>query len=148
MDNIDLEILNCLRKNARMSASAIGKKINLSVSAVSERIRKLEKQQIINSYTITLNHNKMGKSLIALIEVSLEHPKYHDLFAETVLKNPDVQSCYYLTGEFDFFLRILTDSVANLENIHRNIKSMRGVKSTKTHFVLKEVKNDLTNTSN
>ena len=74
LDNVDFAILNCLKENARMTSSEIGKKINLSVSAVIERIKKLEKNQIIQGYTVSLNQAKMGNSLTAIMEVSLEHP--------------------------------------------------------------------------
>ncbi|MDP4133842.1 MAG: Lrp/AsnC family transcriptional regulator [Bacillota bacterium] len=143
MDKIDYAILSCLKKNARMKASDISKEINLSVSAIIERIRKMESNDIIESYTLTLNQKKLGNDLIALMEVSLEHPKYYDDFAQMVLKTESIQSCYYLTGEYDFMLKILTDSSDSLERIHRVIKSLQGVSATKTHFVLKSVKNDM-----
>lgn len=142
LDNVDFAILNCLKENARMTSSEIGKKINLSVSAVIERIKKLEKNQIIQGYTVSLNQAKMGNSLTAVMEVSLEHPKYYDAFADMIQNNPNVQSCYYRTGEFDFILTIYTDSADSLEKIHRTIMNMAGIQATKTHFVLKVVKND------
>lgn len=142
LDSVDYAILNCLKENARMTSSEIGKKINLSVSAVIERIKKLEKNKIIQGYTVSLNQAKMGNSLIAIMEVSLEHPKYYDAFAEMIQNNPNVQSCYYRTGEFDFIINIYTDSADSLEKIHRNIMNMAGIQATKTHFVLKVVKND------
>lgn len=142
LDGVDYAILNCLKENARMTSSEIGKKINLSVSAVIERIKKLEKNDIIQGYTISLNQSKMGNSLVAIMEVSLEHPKYYDAFAEMIQNNPNVQSCYYRTGEFDFILNIYTDSADSLEKIHRSIMNMAGIQATKTHFVLKVVKND------
>lgn len=142
MDKIDLEILACLKENARMKASDISKKINLSVSAVIERIKKLEANGTIEKYTITLNQKQLGNDLIALMEVSLEHPKYYDVFAEMVRDTESIQSCYYLTGEYDFMLKIFTDSSDSLEKLHRKIKSVSGVQSTRTHFVLKSVKSN------
>ncbi len=142
MDKIDLEILSCLKENARMKASDISKKINLSVSAVIERIKKLEANNTIEKYTITLNQKQLGNDLIALMEVSLEHPKYYDVFAEMVQSTESIQSCYYLTGEYDFMLKIFTDSSDSLEKLHRKIKSVSGVQSTRTHFVLKSVKSN------
>lgn len=142
MDKIDREILSCLKENARMKASDISKKINLSVSAVIERIKKLEANNTIEKYTITLNQKQLGNDLIALMEVSLEHPKYYDVFAEMVQTTESIQSCYYLTGEYDFMLKIFTDSSDSLEKLHRKIKSVSGVQSTRTHFVLKSVKSN------
>ncbi len=143
IDSVDYAILECLRKNARMTASEIGKTISLSVSAVIERIKKLEKNEVIQGYTVALNQAKMGNGLVALMEVSLEHPKYYDDFAAMIKENSSIQFCYYRTGEFDFMLNIYTDSADSLEKIHRSIMNMTGIQATKTHFVLKVVKNDM-----
>lgn len=143
LDAVDYAILNCLKENARMTSSEIGKKINLSVSAVIERIKKLEKNEVIQGYTVSLNQAKMGNGLVALMEVSLEHPKYYDDFAAMIKENNSIQFCYYRTGEFDFMLNIYTDSADSLEKIHRSIMNMTGIQATKTHFVLKVVKNDM-----
>ena len=142
MDDIDLAILSCLNENARMKASDISKRVNLSVSAVIERIKKMENNKTIEKYTVTLNQKKLGNELIALMEVKLEHPKYYDDFVQMVKNNVNIQSCFYLTGEFDFMLKIYTDSSDSLEKIHRKIKSLQGVQSTMTHFVLKTIKTD------
>ncbi len=142
MDKTDLEILACLKENARMKASDISKKINLSVSAVIERIKKLEANGTIERYTITLNQKMLGNELTALMEVSLEHPKYYDDFANMVRETESIQSCYYLTGEYDFILKIYTDSSESLDKLYRKIKSVPGVQLTRTHFVLKSVKSD------
>ncbi len=142
MDKIDLDILRLLKQNSRVRASAISERVNLSTSAVIERIRRLEEQGIVRGFTVTLDQKQLGLDLTALMEVSLEHPKYFDAFCDMIRENPFVVDCYYLTGEFDFMLKIYTDSSDSLERIHSNIKSMKGVQATKTHFVLKTIKND------
>ena len=142
MDFIDYKILNCLKENSRQKASAISEQINLSVSAVIERIRKMEAAGYIAGYTVELNQKKLGYDMTALMEVSLEHPKYFEAFAEMVKNNKNILSCDYLTGDYDFMLRIFTDTSDSLECIHRGIKSMEGVSSTRTHFVLKTLKNE------
>ncbi|MBE6050255.1 MAG: winged helix-turn-helix transcriptional regulator [Clostridium sp.] len=80
MDKIDTKILNCLKKNSRIKASAISKEIHLSVSAVIERIHKMENNGVIKNYTIIVDECKLGKGIGALMEVSLDHPKYYDSF--------------------------------------------------------------------
>lgn len=137
IDRINLDILRCLRINARCKASDISQKVNLSVSAVIERIRRMEASGIIRQYTVLIDPTQVGNDLTALMEVSLEHPKYYDDLVDMIRQHPNVAECHYLTGEFDFLLKIVTDSSSSLEQIHRNIKSMPGVSSTKTHFVLK-----------
>ena len=58
--------------------------------------------------------------------------------------HPDVVACDYLTGDYDFMLKIQTRSSETLEQLHRVIKSVPGVSGTKTYFVLKEIKSGLT----
>ena len=142
MDYIDYKILKELKANAREKASVISEKIGLSVSTVIDRIRKMEDSGIISGYTVEINQKKTGNDMTALMEVSLEHPKYYDEFTEMIRNNSNIVDCYYLTGEFDFILKVITDSSDSLEMIHRNIKSMDGVSATNTHFVLKSVKNE------
>ena len=140
MDNLDYKILECLKSNARIKASQISKEIHLSVSAVLERIKKMENNNIIKNYTITVDNNKLGNGTSALMEVSLDHPKFYESFTNIIEQNDKVVLCYYLTGEFDFMLKILRSSSEELEKIHRDIKSLEGVSRTKTYFILKDIK--------
>ena len=141
MDKMDYKILKCLKSNARSKASAISKEIHLSVSAVIERIHKMENNNVIKNYTIIVDQKKLGNDMTALMEVSLEHPKFYESFTKAIKCNDNIVSCYYLTGDFDFMIKIICASSNQLEKIHRQIKSLEGVSSTKTHFVLKSIKN-------
>ena len=141
MDKIDYTILKLLQENARESASSISKKIHLSVSAVIERIRKLEESGVIKQYTIIVDEQKTGYALTALMEVSLSNPRYYDNFSNTIQEMDQVVSCYYQTGEFDLVLKIACASSDELDQTHRAIMSLDGVKDTRTHVVLKNVKN-------
>jgi len=142
MDQIDMKILRSLKENARLTASAISEEINLSVSAVIERIKKLESNGIIKGYTIDIDQTKLGNNMVALMEVCLKHPDYYDEFVQLVRKDCNIASCYYQTGEFDFVLHIVTDSTDGLERVYRKIKGFEGVSRTETHFVLKTVKEE------
>lgn len=140
MDALDAKILDHLTRNARCKASALSHEVNLSVSAVIERIHKLEENGIIQGYTTVLDQKRLGNDISAWIEVCLEHPKHYDDFVTHVLAEPSVLTCHYLTGDYDFILHIVAQSSESLEVIHREIKGTPGVSSTKTHFVLKTVK--------
>ena len=140
LDDIDYKIMRCLKRNAREKASAISEEISLSVSAVIERIRKLEAAGVITGSTAIFE--QLGNDMTALMEVSLEHPRFYDSFCELISKIDSIVTCYYMTGDYDFMLRIVTDSSDSLELIHRRIKSMEGVSATETQFVLKGVKNE------
>lgn len=141
MDKLDFQIISELRNNARQTASDISKNIHLSVSTVIERIRKMEKNGLIKSYTVITNDHKLGNDITVLMEVSMEHPRFNDDFISRINDHPNIIACYYLTGEFDFMLKICCRSSEHLEQIHNQIKDCPGVRLTRTHYVLRTVKN-------
>lgn len=67
MDQIDINILEVMKVNGRATASEISKKVNLSIPAVSERIRKLEENHIIDQYSIKINRDKVGYKLLTIV---------------------------------------------------------------------------------
>lgn len=142
MDKLDLKVLSLLQENARATASYISESVSLSVSSVIERIRKLESTGVIEQYTVKVNQEKIGTGLEALMEISLEHPMYYQAFTDFIKENRNVVACHYLTGEFDFLIRIYANDSDDLEQIHRSIKGFKGVSATNTHVVLKTVKNE------
>ncbi|MCX7922658.1 MAG: Lrp/AsnC family transcriptional regulator [Clostridia bacterium] len=142
MDVIDVKILKLLQKNARITASEISGEINLSVPAVSDRIRKLESSGIIQQYTAIINSRKLEKDLTAIMFVSLERPKYTERFLEFVNGEMEILECHYLAGDYDYALKIVTENTFTLESLLNRIKSVQGVQKTKTIVVLSTVKNN------
>ena len=136
MDILDYRILECLKINSREKASAIGAKINLSTSAVIERIKKLESMGVISQYTAIINQSALGRELCAFISVSLEHPKYNEEFINQINRNNSIVECHYIAGDFDFILKVITKAGKNLEEILNFVKSIAGVSLTRTSVVL------------
>lgn len=136
MDSLDYKILLCLKENSRENATNIGAKINLSTSAVIERIKKLESSGLIEGYTTLINQSALGRELMAFIYVSLEHPKYNEGFISLINQNSAITECHYIAGDFDFILKVVTKSGKNLEEILNYIKSVKGVSLTRTSVVL------------
>ncbi|MBO5743499.1 MAG: Lrp/AsnC family transcriptional regulator [Clostridia bacterium] len=136
MDLIDYKILECLKENSRENATSIGARINLSTSAVIERIKKLENAGVIEGYTILLNQNALGRELMAFIYVSLEHSKHNANFIRLIKENPSVAECHYIAGDFDFILKVITEKGKTLEEVLNYIKAINGVSLTRTSVVL------------
>ena len=143
MDIIDYKILECLKENSRQNASDIGPKINLSTSAVIERIKKLEKSGVIQQHTILIDQDLLGRNLIAFINVRLDHPKYYEGFVEKINAAELISECYYITGDFDFLLKVMARSRQDLEQILTDIKSINGVSLTRSSVVLSTNKYDI-----
>ena len=101
LDSVDKKIIRCLQDNSRMNASAIGEAVNMSVSAVIERIKKLENSGVIKKYTVCLNEEKLGNDVLAFVEVSTEQYKYNEVISgvqEFVRNCPQILECHVVTG--------------------------------------------------
>jgi len=141
MDAIDVRILELLQQNARISVSEISKNVNLSLSAVSERLKKLEASKVIKNYTIILNPEYLGKELSVIMNISLENPDHTMDFIEFILSESEILECHYITGEYDYALKITTKNTQTLEHMMNRIKSVPGIKKTQTNVILSTLKN-------
>ena len=113
LDDIDLEILNLLQQNARITVKEISSRLNLSTTPIFERIKKMENSGVIDHYTAVINYDKLGKKLHAFAHISFkDHSK--PLIAEferRILELPEVQECHYVTGGCDFIIKILVKDI-------------------------------------
>ena len=136
MDNIDLKIISMLKKNARVSASAISKEVGLAVSSVTERIRRLENQGIILQYTTVIDNSKIEGGITAMIGIKIEHTRYIDSITDILSADPHVVSLYILTGDLDYLASIYAVSTEEFRKIHRTIANIEGIASVKTYYIL------------
>ncbi|MFC7372462.1 Lrp/AsnC family transcriptional regulator [Fictibacillus iocasae] len=112
MDEIDYEILQHLQDDARISMTALGKKIGLSTPAVNERVKKLEDKGIIESYRAVVNPEKIQKPIMAFI---LYDDTKCSSFVEFCKNHPDVIECHRLAGQYNYLIKVVTDTVHSLE---------------------------------
>lgn len=141
MDSIDRKIIEILQKNGRQKASEISNQVHLSVSSVIERIRRLEREGIIQGYKAQINPKALGYDMFAYMGVTLAHSNKYESFIEGIKKNSCVLCCNYVTGEYDFIIKIASTSTEKLEKIHKEIMAIENVQMVKTFFVLSNVKN-------
>lgn len=141
MDLIDVKILDVLKSNGKATASEISKKVNLSIPAVSERVRKLEASGIIEQYTIKINRKKVGYCLLAMVFVNIDSTESIDNFRKEIVKFPEVIGCYHVAGEYDYMLKVLMDDTDELELfLSKKLKSINGVQKSNTIIVLSTLK--------
>ena len=141
LDTIDVRILEVLQENARVSISELSKQVNLSLSAVSERLKKLENSNIIEQYTTVLNPAAMEKELSAIMMISMEDPSDTAEFRRLVQELDEILECHYITGTYDYVLKITTKNMATLELLMNKIKSIKSIKHTETNVIFSTVKN-------
>ncbi|MDD4564015.1 MAG: Lrp/AsnC family transcriptional regulator [Eubacteriales bacterium] len=140
MDAIDSKILEVLQENSRVSISDLSKQVNLSLSAVSERLKKLETSNIIEKYTVILDSKALGQDLSVLMNISLENPRDTEEFLDIIKNESEILECHYVTGEYDYILRITTRNTVTLEALMNRIKAIPKIKRTQTNVILSTLK--------
>ena len=144
MDSIDIQILDLLKENGKVTASEISKAINLSIPAVSERIRKLKAANIIEQYTVKLNMKNMGYHLTTMIFVNIDTTEHIDIFRKTIVSFPEVIACHHIAGEYDYLLKVVMADTNELENFLTNkLKTIKGVIKTNSLIILSTLKETL-----
>ena len=140
IDVIDEKLLEVLQENARISISELSKRINLSLSAVSERVKKLESSGAILQYTAILDPVAMNQNLIAVIAVSVTgDPKVCD-FIKYIKGNSAIMSCYRVTGTYDYMATVCSHDQSALQETLDEIKKPRGVSAVHSTVLLEPLK--------
>ncbi|HPO02193.1 Lrp/AsnC family transcriptional regulator [Treponema zuelzerae] len=144
------EILDLLQNDARLSADDIATMTNRTVAEVAAIIAQLEKDGVILKYTAVVNQEKLdseNEGVRAVIEIQVTPEREHgfDALAERIFRFPQVKSLYLMSGGYD--LQVIIEG-KNLKDVaffvSDKLATLNGVKSTKTHFVLKTYKeNDI-----
>jgi len=142
LDSIDAKILEVLQENARVSISVLSKRINLSLSAVSERLKKLESSGVIDRYTTVLDPKMMNKTLEALMMVSVDGSGDMKDLLKLVNNSDEILECYFIAGACDYILKIATENTDTLAALVVKVKAIKGVKNTETNVVLNRIKQE------
>jgi Lrp/AsnC family leucine-responsive transcriptional regulator len=147
LDKLDRQILSILQANGRATYDQIAEVVNLSPSAVLRRVKRLESGGVIDCYVALVKPEAVGLTLMAHINVRLEkntenhklHPR--DLFRASVQTWPEVVECDTLSGEMDYFLRVLVrDMGAYSHFVMEKLLKHPSVQDCRTSFVLDRVK--------
>lgn len=140
IDKYDQQILNLLSDNGRMSYVDIAKELNLSRVAIRDRVNRLIDNDIIEKFSVVINSDKVGKTVSAFFEVECE-PKSLVSVAETLAENPNVASCYQMTGPSKLHMHVLVDDFDQLEHFtNQELYSLQGITSVDSHILLKRFK--------
>ena len=143
MDKFDSKILRLLIQNARITGADIARKINLSLPAVTERLRKLGRSGIIDSYTIRVNRETLSLRLLAFINVWIDHSKNNNV-KDQIIAIDEVLECHHVAGDYDLLLKVLVADTAALENLLVNkIKAIKGIARTSTTIILRSYKEEI-----
>jgi Lrp/AsnC family transcriptional regulator for asnA, asnC and gidA len=140
LDEIDEEIIKILQENAKTSYRVIQDKLNISIGTIHNRISKLEKNKIIEGYTLKLNNEKLGYKLTFLIRINIDGKHTQEILEEITLK-PEVCSVFHTTGEQSAALICRFKEAQDVHNFIRELNEKEFITKTNSNMVLKEYKN-------
>jgi Lrp/AsnC family leucine-responsive transcriptional regulator len=145
LDERDRQLLALIQRDAKTPQAELAKRVGLSPAAVNERLRKLEQSGVIRRYTALVDPIAVDASLVAFVEVSIEHPRFEPALIEHVRGLMDVQECHHITGEFSLLLKLrVRDMHALRELLLHQLNAREGVRQTRTIMVLETVKEEPT----
>jgi Lrp/AsnC family leucine-responsive transcriptional regulator len=144
MDAIDKKLLQLLQADTKKTTKELSLKLNLSVTAVYERIKKLEREGIIEKYVVLLNRNKINKGFVVFCHLKLlQHTKeFINQFEKEVVKLVEVLECFHVSGDYDYILKIcVKDMEEYREFMVTKLTTLQHIGSTHSTFMIGEVKN-------
>lgn len=143
-DEIDKKLLLFLQEDAKQTTKELSYKLGLSVTAVYERIKKLENSGVISKYVAILDRNKINRDFIILCHVKLsQHKKEYVLqFEREVMNLQEVTECFHVSGDYDYILKIGVKDMTDYRNFMlTKLTTLQHIASTHSSFMISEVKN-------
>jgi DNA-binding Lrp family transcriptional regulator len=143
LDDKDMEILRLLQDDGKLTVRDIAVKIHLSPTPTHERIKRLEQSGVIRQYAALLNTRLVHKSILVICHITMkEHDKKTaGKFIEAVKEFDQVIECYNISGEFDFLLKIVAESMEDFHRFYVNeLSEVKGIGHTRSSFVMDVIK--------
>jgi len=143
MDAIDKKLLSLLQEDTKKTTKALSLQLNLSVTAVYERIKKLEREGIISKYVVLLDRNKINKGFVVFCHIKLvQHSKdYLTRFENEVIQLTEVLECFHVSGDYDYILKVhVKDMDEYREFMVTKLTTLQHIGSTHSTFMIGEVK--------
>lgn len=144
LDETDKKILQLLQVDAHLTLKDIANEINLSLTPVHDRVKRLEKEGYIEKYVALLNKKKIGNNLTIYCQVTLvkQTIDLSDAFNEAILNLPEVVECNFVSGSSDYILKVVLPDMESYHNFHqKKLSTLAQVALINSFFIITEVKN-------
>jgi Lrp/AsnC family leucine-responsive transcriptional regulator len=135
VEEIDRKIVSLLARNGRMSFTELARQAGLSVSAVHQRVRRLEQDGVITGYAAIFNPEDLGLSLTAFVSIKPFDASAPDDLPQRLEHLAAIEACHSVAGDENYILKVRVSSPAALEDLLSKIRTLGGV-STRTTVVL------------
>ncbi len=142
---LDRRVLSVMQHRGRITNLELARRIDISPSAMLERVRRLEERKVIRGYRTVIDPKQLGFKLQAMVLITLSRHQIEsiDAFEESIRSIPEVTSCYHLTGQYDYLVHLRVRDVEHLgELIKHTIGGIPGVEKQETFLALSVIKED------
>lgn len=146
LDKVDLKILQYLQNNGRISLTELAEKVGLSTTPCTERVRRLEREGVIEGYYARLNPQMLNANLLVFVEIKLSAKSgdIFDAFRREVQSIPEILECHLVSGEFDYLIKARIPDMSMYRELLGNILlKLPAANESRSYVVMEEIKETL-----
>ena len=139
LDEVDVQILNLLQRDGRITNADLAKAVSLSPPSVLQRVRVLEKAGLIRGYHALLDYERLGLRITAMVGITLalHQDMAIERFRKAIQDVPEILECHHVSGDYDFLLKVVVRDMRAYEVfIREHLSRIKGVGQIRTSFVL------------
>jgi len=138
LDELDKKILEILKEDSRTPLTEIAKKTKVSQTTIKNRIVLMKKRGIIKKFSLCLDHEKLGKKLMSLIEIKTDPAKIQEVILE-LKQISEITEIYVITGEYDIVAKALTEDISTYRDlVFLKIQKIKDLIEFKSNIVIWE----------
>lgn len=145
LDKVDLQILQTLQENSRLTTKELAARVSLSSTPVFERLKRLEASGYIKKYIAVLDAEKLNQGFIVFCKVKMSrlNKDIADDFMNVVMQMPQVTECYNISGSYDYLLKIHAPDMKYYRDFILNaLGRIEYLSSIESVFVMDEIKHE------
>ncbi|SFH86654.1 Lrp/AsnC family transcriptional regulator, leucine-responsive regulatory protein [Collimonas sp. OK307] len=146
LDKLDRHILRLLQQDGRMSMKDLGEQVGLSITPCIERVKRMERDGVIDGYYARINPAAVGAKLLVFVEITLNQKSAHafEQFRREVLRIPEVLECHLVSGDFDYLIKARIREMAEYRKLLGDmLLQLPGAAQSKSYVVMEEIKETL-----
>lgn len=143
LDKTNRKILNILQEDCSITNAELSSKVGLAPATTLERVKKLEKNGIINKYVALIDGEKVDRGITVFVQISMLDHTVESIknFNLAINKLDEIMECYRLAGEKDYLLKVVAKDIKSYETFAtEKLAEVPGISRISTTFVLSTVK--------
>ena len=140
LDSTDIQILNILQDNGKITNAELARQIGMAPSGVLERVKKLENKGVIDGYEVRLNPKALGISLSTFIQIKTSDSVGSSDIGRELARLDEVQEVHWTAGEYNYLVKARVSSTETLALLMKQFGEIPGVRDSRTTLVLDTLK--------